>query len=68
LLRLRFHEGLPIREIARRWGADAAELHHQYARARKEFLAALREVVAAHQPGPPSAVDQACAQLLALLS
>jgi RNA polymerase sigma-70 factor (ECF subfamily) len=32
LLRLRFHEGLPIREIARRWQADAAVLHHQYAR------------------------------------
>ena len=30
LLRLRFHEGMPIREIARLWGVDAAVLHHEY--------------------------------------
>src|SRR5436190_7388510 len=37
LLRLRFEEGLPIRMIAERWGVAAAELHHAYARARREF-------------------------------
>jgi RNA polymerase sigma-70 factor (ECF subfamily) len=68
LLRLRFHDGLPIREIARLWGADPAHLHHEYATARKEFLAALREVVAFHQPGPPEAVEAACADLVGLLS
>ena len=57
LLRLRFHEGMPIREIARLWGIDAAVLHHEYARARQEFLAALRDVVASHHPGPPEEVD-----------
>src|SRR5205085_1207348 len=41
LLRLRFQEGLPIRAIADRWGTDAAALHHEYARARQEFQAAL---------------------------
>jgi RNA polymerase sigma factor (sigma-70 family) len=50
LLRLRFQESLPIREIARRWGVDAAALHHEYARARQEFKAALMEVVAFHNP------------------
>src|SRR5581483_5637872 len=35
LLRLRFHDGLPVRDIARLWGADAAELHHEYAKARE---------------------------------
>jgi len=37
LLRLRFEEGLPIREIASRWDADPALLHQQYRRARREF-------------------------------
>ena len=67
LLRLRFHDGLPIREIARLWEADPARLHHEYARARQEFRAALREVVAFHHPGPPETIDQACVELLTLL-
>jgi RNA polymerase sigma-70 factor (ECF subfamily) len=69
LLRLRFGEGLAIREIAARWGADAARLHHEYATARDEFRAALREVVAFHHPGGTNGdLDRACAELLALLS
>jgi RNA polymerase sigma-70 factor (ECF subfamily) len=67
LLRLRFHEGLPIREIARLWGLDAATLHHEYARARQEFRLALREVIAFHLPGSPEDVERECAQLLSLL-
>ena len=67
LLRLRFHDGMPIREIARLWGLDAAFLHHEYARARQEFHSALRDVIAFHHPGSPEEVDRACAQLLALL-
>jgi RNA polymerase sigma-70 factor (ECF subfamily) len=67
LLRLRFHEGLPIREIARRWGTAAEVLHHEYARARQEFRAALLEVVAFHHPGSPAEIEQECANLLACL-
>jgi RNA polymerase sigma-70 factor (ECF subfamily) len=67
LLKLRFHEALPIREIARLWGLDATAVHHEYARARQEFLSALRDVVASHHPGSPEAVDGECAQLLSLL-
>jgi RNA polymerase sigma factor (sigma-70 family) len=67
LLRLRFHEGMPIREIARLWGLDAAALHHEYARARQEFRSALRDVIAFHQPESPDDVDRECAQLLSLL-
>jgi RNA polymerase sigma factor (sigma-70 family) len=63
LLRLRFQESLPIRNIARRWGVDAASLHHEYARARQEFKAALMEVVAFHHPGAAD-VEEACADLL----
>jgi RNA polymerase sigma factor (sigma-70 family) len=67
LLRLRFHEGLPIREIAVRWKADAADLHREYARARQEFRAALAGVVAFHQPGTPAEVERSCTELLAML-
>jgi DNA-directed RNA polymerase specialized sigma24 family protein len=66
LLRLRFHEAMPIREIARLWDVDAASLHHEYARAREEFRSALQEVVSFHHPGPPGEVDRECEHLLSL--
>jgi RNA polymerase sigma-70 factor (ECF subfamily) len=68
LLRLRFEEGLPIRAIADRWGVDPAALHHTYALARKEFRAALLEVVAFHHPGNPADLEREAAGLLAALS
>ncbi len=67
LLHLRFHEGLPIRDIARRWDADAALLHHEYARARQEFKAALHEVMAFHHPGSAADIERECANLLSFL-
>jgi RNA polymerase sigma-70 factor (ECF subfamily) len=68
LLRLRFHDGLPIREIARRWGEDPARLHHEYATAREEFRAALRGVVAFHNPKISSTeLDCLAVDLLAAL-
>jgi RNA polymerase sigma-70 factor (ECF subfamily) len=67
LLRLRFHEDVPIRDIARRWGVEAAGLHHEYATARDEFRAALLDVVAFHHAGDPGAVEEECRKLLALL-
>jgi hypothetical protein len=63
LLRLRFQDSLPIREIAQRWSMDAAALHYEYARARQEFKAALMEVAAFHHPGAAD-IEQACADLL----
>lgn len=68
LLRLRFEENLPIRKIAERWGIDAARLHHEYAKARQEFKAALLEVVAFHHPGSAAEVQQEAASLLKALS
>jgi RNA polymerase sigma-70 factor (ECF subfamily) len=68
LLRLRFEENLPIRAIAERWGVPAAELHHSYAQARKEFKAALLEVVAFHCPGSPAEVEEEAASLLRSLA
>lgn len=64
LLRLRFEEELPIREIARLWKADPADLHHEYAKAREEFRAALVEVVSFHHPHAPEEVERECAHLL----
>ena len=67
LLRLRFQDGLPVRAIAERWAVDAAWVHHQYARARSEFEAALLEVVAEHHPGTPAEVRRESERLLSLL-
>lgn len=67
ILHLRFHEGLPIREIAKRWGVEAARLHHDYSRARAEFAAALCEVVGEHRVGSAEELDRECARLLSLL-
>ena len=68
LLRLRFHDELPIREIAHRWEVDAAELHREYAKARQEFKTALREVIAQHRPDSTSGeLDQECQNLLLLI-
>jgi RNA polymerase sigma-70 factor (ECF subfamily) len=67
LLRLRFHEGLPIRAIAQLWSVDAAALHHEYARAREEFKAALMEVMTSYHPGSPATAERECAELLDLL-
>ena len=68
LLRMRFHEGLPIREIAQQWQADATELHREYAKARKEFKQALREVVVFHQPNQsPAEIESECTELLTAL-
>lgn len=69
ILHLRFHEGMPIRDIARMWDVDAARVHHEYARAREEFAAALQTVVAQHRPAatPAAEIEQECARLLALL-
>jgi RNA polymerase sigma factor (sigma-70 family) len=64
LLRLRFEEGLPIRDIATRFGEDADRVHHEYAKARDEFREALREVVAFHHPGTKAEIDAECSRLL----
>lgn len=66
LLRLRFHEGLPIRKIARRWNVDAARLHREASKAKEEFKAALNDVIAFHHPASPGDVARECERLLSL--
>lgn len=67
LLRLRFESGLPIREIAARWHVEADLLHREYARARKEFRAALAEVLDWHCPNDARARDREWRHLQGLL-
>lgn len=67
ILRLRFGEALPIRDIAKRWDTDAARIHRQYRRARLEFKDALHAEVALYHQGTPAEVDQECEALLELL-
>ncbi len=68
LLRLRFHEGTPIRDIARLWQVEAAHLHSEYRRAIREFEQAFRDIVAVQNPGPEASVNHACRELLAMLA
>ena len=66
ILRLRFNDGLQIRDIAERWGTDAANLHHEYARSREEFTSALRSVVKEHYTSASRTVGERCQDLLLL--
>jgi RNA polymerase sigma factor (sigma-70 family) len=68
LLALRHGEGLPIRDIARRWDADPDWLHGQYRQARKEFRRALEDVVRDVQGGDHGSVEAECRRLLELFS
>jgi RNA polymerase sigma-70 factor (ECF subfamily) len=68
LLRLRCQGDQPIREIARAWNVDAAEVHKEYAKAREEFREALEEVLSFHHPGcTASEIEAKCVELLDLL-
>lgn len=62
ILRLRFADGLPIREIARRWETSSARLHREYARARLEFRHAL--LVELGRAEDCKTAEAECAQLL----
>lgn len=67
LLRMRFQEGQAIRDIARSWNIDAAKLHHEYAKARDEFKAALFDIVHRHGVGNEADARRECMTLLEIL-
>jgi RNA polymerase sigma-70 factor (ECF subfamily) len=67
LLRLRFNECLPIRDIAQRWQVEPAKLHREYARARREFKSALLQVLGFYESTPELA-EQECSRLLNMLA
>lgn len=68
LLHLRFYDGLPIREIARRWNVPVDALHNDYERARREFKAAFLEVIAFHGPASREEAEKEFDEILALLA
>ena len=67
LLKLRFEQGMPIRDIARLRNADPGVLHGEYAKAAREFSAALREVVGLAERCAPELLDRECDRLLQML-
>lgn len=69
LLRMRFGEGLPVREIATRLGEeDKDAIHRDIRRARKAFKDALHEVVSFDLPGASTGqVERECELLQELL-
>ena len=67
LLRLRFEEGMPVRDIAALWSDDADRVHREYAHARREFRDALATIVRQHGNGVPTGVEAECARLIELL-
>ena len=68
ILRLRFQEALPVREISALLDLPADFVHHEYAQARREFERALREVLAEHNPDAPEAAARELRELLALFA
>ncbi|MCB9878940.1 MAG: sigma-70 family RNA polymerase sigma factor [Planctomycetes bacterium] len=68
ILALRHQEGLPIRAIAERLGiADVDRVHNAYRRARRDFRASLRDVVATRTGASPATLDDECRRVLAML-
>lgn len=67
LLRLRFEEGMPIREIARLWERTPEELHNEFAKARREFRGALKRVVGLSERCADENLDRECDALLGML-
>ena len=66
LLERRFQDNEPIRNIAKRWGVPAQEVHQVYRMARDEFYRCLREVVGRHSRQGAD-LDSECHRLLSLL-
>ncbi len=64
ILRLRFRDGLPIRNIATRLGRDPAWVHHNYAKARDEFRRTLIEVLARRLSLSPADIESQWKRLM----
>lgn len=67
LLRLRFQEELPVREIAARFGEAPERVHKWYAKAREEFRASLLTVLAFHGEGTAGKLEERAEELLRAL-
>lgn len=67
VLRLRFEEGLPVRDIAERLNTATERIHKQYAQAREEFRRALRSTLLFHQEGSQDTLERTATELLEAL-
>jgi len=67
LLRLRFAQDLPLREIAAQWEMAPEAVHRAYAKARDEFRSCLRAVVLTQAVCSEEALDAECRKLIDLL-
>jgi DNA-directed RNA polymerase specialized sigma24 family protein len=68
LLRLRFEEGRSIPEVAALWNLPATHVHHQYAKARQDFLKALLVAVERRFPeATREELEERARQLVELL-
>lgn len=63
LLRQRFEEGRPIRDIAVLWQVDAAWLHHEFARARRDFKRSLAVALGLDLAADPARLDAEVSRL-----
>lgn len=63
LLRLRFEEGRPIRDVAVLWQVDAAWLHHEFARARRDFKRSLATAFGLDLAVDPARLDAEVSRL-----
>ncbi|MCB9872478.1 MAG: sigma-70 family RNA polymerase sigma factor, partial [Planctomycetes bacterium] len=64
LLRLRYIEDIPLRELAEVWSVDPAWLHHEHSTARRELSGALRTVLAGVLRVRHEDLELECARLL----
>ena len=67
LLDMRFGSDMPVRDIARAYDLDPQIVHRQYELARRRFRAALRDVVAEHEPACDGDVDAECRRIMEAL-
>lgn len=67
LLRLRFQDGIPIRDIAVQWKEDPKLLHRQFTKAKREFKAALTQILVVRHGISEQDLDREIATLLDLL-
>ena len=67
LLRLRFEDELPIREIAKRFHMEADKVHQEYRRARREFRRCV-EAELLFQGGSEDDLEEQWEELLSLLA